>query len=187
VDGQAPAQKFQLIVADADGENQRLGSNRATRSCHFVSPMDSGWLTCRSRTRSRLSTCSWCARESGGKSRARGNQRGSRVVPDGKKARVDLGRQQRNPDIYVLELQSQTLTRITDDPAIDTEGRGLRRQDVVFHVRSRGRPQIYRIGVNRVTGPSGSLSAQLQCAATSVCRWNPACDGDSRHGNTASQ
>src|SRR5258708_32512520 len=39
--------------------------------------------------------------------------------PDGKKLALTLGGSSGNPDIYVLELQTQSLTRITTDPAIE--------------------------------------------------------------------
>jgi len=44
--------------------------------------------------------------------------------PDGKKLALTLGGSSGNPDIYVLELQSQTLTRITDDPQSIRRGVG---------------------------------------------------------------
>jgi TolB protein len=69
--------------------------------------------------------------------------------PDGKKLALTLGGSSGNPDIYVLELQSQTLTRITDDPAIDTEAAWAPDGKTLFFTSDRaGGPQIYRIGVN---------------------------------------
>ena len=41
--------------------------------------------------------------------------------PDGKKLALTLSTRDGNLDIYVLDLATQALTRITDDPAIDTE------------------------------------------------------------------
>ena len=68
--------------------------------------------------------------------------------PDGKKLALTLGGSNGNPDVYVLDLTTQRLTRITDDPAIDTEpewapdGRSL-----YFTSDRAGSPQIYQIGV----------------------------------------
>ena len=68
--------------------------------------------------------------------------------PDGRKLALTLSGSGGNPDIYVLDLDTQALTRITDDPAIDTEpewapdGRSL-----YFTSDRAGSPQIYQIGV----------------------------------------
>jgi len=49
----------------------------------------------------------------------------------------------------VLELQSQSLTRITDDPSIDTEAAWAPDGKSLYFTSDRaGGPQIYRIGVN---------------------------------------
>jgi len=69
--------------------------------------------------------------------------------PDGKKLALTLGGTAGNPDIYVLDLLTQNLTRITDDPAIDTEpewapdGRSL-----YFTSDRAGSPQIYQISAS---------------------------------------
>jgi len=66
--------------------------------------------------------------------------------PDGRKLALTLGGSAGNPDIFVLDLATQGLTRITDDPAIDTEpewspdGRSL-----YFTSDRAGSPQIYEI------------------------------------------
>ena len=41
--------------------------------------------------------------------------------PDGRQLALTLGGSGGNPDIYMLDLGTQRLTRLTDDPAIDTE------------------------------------------------------------------
>ena len=41
--------------------------------------------------------------------------------PDGSKLALTLSGSSGNLDVYVLDLATQALTRITDDPAIDTE------------------------------------------------------------------
>jgi TolB protein len=69
--------------------------------------------------------------------------------PDGKKLALTLGGSSGNPDIYVLDLGTQNLTRITDDPAIDTEPAWSPDGRSVYFTSDRaGGPQIYRIGVN---------------------------------------
>ena len=75
--------------------------------------------------------------------------------PDGKKLALTLGGSGGNPDIYVLDLATQALTRITDDPAIDTEpvwspGRA---QLVTSPPTAPGRPQIYQIAAQAGRAP----------------------------------
>jgi len=86
--------------------------------------------------------CSSCGLASGVRFR-RGPEStaASRLSPDGKKLALTLGGSGGNPDIYVLELQTQNLTRITGRPG-DRHGSGLGSgwQVHLLHVGSRGRP-----------------------------------------------
>jgi TolB protein len=69
--------------------------------------------------------------------------------PDGKKLALTLGGSSGNPDIYILELQTQNLQRIVDDPSIDTEPSWSPDGKFVYFTSDRaGGPQVYRIGVN---------------------------------------
>src|SRR5882757_8973150 len=151
VDGQPPAQKFQLIVADADGENQRLVlESRYPLMSPAWSP-DGQWLAYVSFENKKSAIYVQLVRT--GERRqvsARAGINGAPVwSPDGKKLALTLGGSSGNPDIYVLELQTQTLTRITDDPAIDTEAAWAPDGKTLFFTSDRaGGPQIYRIGVN---------------------------------------
>jgi TolB protein len=150
VDGQPPAQNYQLIVADADGENQRLVlQSRFPLMSPAWSP-DGQWLAYVSFESKRSAVYVQLVRT--GERRqvsARAGINGAPAwSPDGRKLALTLGGSNGNPDIYVLELASQNLTRITDDPAIDTEptwapdGRSL-----YFTSDRAGGPQIYKIGV----------------------------------------
>jgi TolB protein len=66
--------------------------------------------------------------------------------PDGRRLAITLSERDGNVDIFVLDLASREILRVTDDPAIDTEpnwapdGRSL-----YFTSDRAGRPQIYRI------------------------------------------
>jgi TolB protein len=52
-----------------------------------------------------------------------------------------------NLDVYVLELASQALTRITTDPAIDTEPEWSRDGGSLYFTSDRaGNAQVYRVG-----------------------------------------
>jgi TolB protein len=151
VDGQPPSQKFQLIVADADGENQRLVlESRYPLMSPSWSP-DGQWLAYVSFENKKSAIYVQFVRT--GERRqvsARAGINGAPVwSPDGKKLALTLGGSGGNPDIYVLELQSQNLTRITDDPAIDTEAAWAPDGKSIYFTSDRaGGPQIYKVGVN---------------------------------------
>jgi TolB protein len=82
-----------------------------------------------------------------------------------------LGGSGGNPDIYVLDLQTQNLTRITDDPAIDTEAAWAPDGKFIYFTSDRaGGPQIYKIGVNPGDRPkritfSGNYNARPRVSA----------------------
>jgi TolB protein len=150
VTGQPPAQQYQLIVADADGENQRLIlQSRLPLMSPAWSP-DGQWLSYVSFETKRSAIYVQLVRT--GERRqvsARTGINGAPAwSPDGKKLALTLGGSGGNPDIYVLDLGSQSLTRLTDDPAIDTEAVWAPDGKSVFFTSDRaGSPQIYRVGL----------------------------------------
>ncbi|HYC08540.1 MAG TPA: Tol-Pal system beta propeller repeat protein TolB, partial [Steroidobacteraceae bacterium] len=150
VDGEPPAQRYQLIVADADGANAHLIlESRFPLMSPAWSP-DGQWLAYVSFETKHSAVYVQLVRT--GERRqvsARAGVNGApEWSPDGKKLALTLGGSGGNPDIYVLDLATQDLIRITDDPAIDTEpewapdGRSL-----YFTSDRAGSPQIYQIGV----------------------------------------
>jgi TolB protein len=151
VDGDPPTQSYQLVVADADGENQRL-----ILQSHFplMSPVwspDGQWLAYVSFESKRSAVFVQLVRT--GERRqvsARAGINGAPAwSPDAKKLALTLGGSNGNPDIYVLDLATQNLTRITDDPAVDTEPVWTQDGRALYFTSDRaGGPQIYRIGVN---------------------------------------
>jgi TolB protein len=151
VEGQPPAQKFQLIVADADGENQRLVlESRYPLMSPGWSP-DGQWLTYVSFESKRAAV--WVQLVKSGERRqvsARAGINGAPVYsPDGKRLALTLGGSGGNPDIYILDLVSQTLQRVTDDPSIDTEPTWAPDGKSLYFTSDRaGGPQIYKVGVN---------------------------------------
>jgi TolB protein len=173
VDGQPPAQKFQLIVADADGENQRLVlESRYPLMSPSWSP-DGQWLAYVSFENKRSAIYVQFVRT--GERRqvsARAGINGAPVwSPDGKKLALTLGGSSGNPDIYTLELQTQNLIRLTDDPAIDTEPAWSPDGKAIYFTSDRaGGPQIYRIGVNAGDRPkritfTGNYNARPRLSA----------------------
>jgi TolB protein len=150
VDGQPPAQRFQLIVADADGENPRLVlESRFPLMSPSWSP-DGQWLAYVSFENKRSAVYVQLVKT--GERRqvsARAGINGAPVwSPDGHKLALTLGGSGGNPDIFILDLQSQSLTRITDDPAIETEAAWAPDGKSLYFTSDRaGGPQIYRIGL----------------------------------------
>jgi TolB protein len=148
VDGNPPAQHYQLIVADADGENAHLILDSRFPIMSPAWSPDGQWLAYVS-FESKLSGVYVQLVRTGERRlvSARAGVNGAPAwSPDGRKLALTLGGSNGNPDIYVLDLATQGLTRITDDPAIDTEpewapdGRSL-----YFTSDRAGSPQIYQI------------------------------------------
>ena len=123
VNGQPPAQVFQLIVADADGENPRMILESRQPLMSPAWSADGQWLAYVSFENHRSAV--YVQEVRSGERRqvsARAGINGAPAwSPDGHKLALTLGGAGGNPDIYVLDLATQDLTRVTDDPAIDTE------------------------------------------------------------------
>ena len=150
VDGRPPAQKYQLIVADADGENPRmiLQSDRPLMSPAWSA--DGEWLAYVSFER-RVSAV-YVQQVKSGQRRmvsARAGINGAPSwSPDGKKLALTLSGTNGNLDIYLLDLGSQQLTRLTDDPSIDTEAVFAPDGSALYFTSDRsGNPQVYRLGL----------------------------------------
>lgn len=146
VDGQPPNQRYQLVVADADGESPRI----AVQSNHpIMSPAwsaDGEWLAYVSFENHASSV--FVQRIRTGERRqvsARVGHNGAPAFsPDGKQLALALGGSRGNLEIYILDLASQNLVRITDDPAIDTEPAwSPDGQTLYFNSDRGGAPQIY--------------------------------------------
>ncbi len=150
VEGKPPAQRFQLVIADADGENAHvvLQSNDPVMSPAW-SP-DGAWLAYVSFESGRSAV--YAQRVASGERRLVSARAGVNSAPawspDGRKLALALSGSEGSLNIYVLDLTDQRLTRLTSDPAIDTspvwapDGRSI-----YFTSDRGGGPQIYRIGV----------------------------------------
>jgi len=69
--------------------------------------------------------------------------------PDGRKLVITLGGVEGNPDIYVLDITSRQVKRLTTHRAIDTEGTWSPDGRHIYFTSDRsGGPQIYRISAN---------------------------------------
>ncbi len=150
VEGPATARAYRLVVADADGANERVVFNspepimspawsqdgRLLAYVSFHSGLPAIYVqTLRTGDQVRVSARS-------------GINSAPAWSPDGSQLAVALSRRDGNVDIYLLSLATQELRRLTDDPSIDTEpawtpdGRSL-----YFTSDRSGAPQIYRQGL----------------------------------------
>jgi TolB protein len=168
VDGSPPSQRFQLLVADADGENPRMILETLSPIMSPAWSADGQWLAYVSFEKRRSAV--YVQRVRTGErvrvSAKAGINGAPSFSPDGKRLALTLGGANGNPDIYILDLQSQDLKRITDDPAIDTEAVWSPDGTSLYFTSDRaGAPQIYRIGTNAGDRPrrmtfTGSYNAR---------------------------
>jgi TolB protein len=84
---------------------------------------------------------------------------------DGKKLALTLSGSNGNLDVYLLDLATQQLTRLTDDPGIDTEASFAPDGSVYFTSDRSGSPQIYRLTPGNTERPrrvtfTGSYNAR---------------------------
>jgi TolB protein len=156
VNGQPPAQVFQLIVADADGDNPRMVLESRQPLMSPAWSADGQWLAYVSFENHRSAV--YVQEVRSGERRqvsARAGINGAPAwSPDGHKLALTLGGVGGNPDIYVLDLATQDLTRITDDPAIDTEAVWAPDGHALYFTSDRaGGPQIYEVGLQSGARP----------------------------------
>ena len=150
VEGAPPAQRFQLIVADADGENSQMVLDSRQPIMSPAWSADGQWLAYVS-FENRAAAVVVQQLRSGERRQvsARAGVNGAPAwSPDGRRLALTLSGSTGNLDIYVLELATQALTRITEDPAIDTEPAWSADGTQLYFTSDRsGGPQIYRTDV----------------------------------------
>jgi TolB protein len=147
--GDGATQRFQLVIADADGYNQHLIlESRFPLMSPAWSP-DGQWIAYVS-FEDHLSAVYVQRVLTGQRTRVsmRAGINGAPAwSPDSRKLALTLSGDSGHPQIYVLDLATQHLTRITDVPAINTEACWSPDGRYIYFTSDRaGEPQIYRIG-----------------------------------------
>jgi TolB protein len=148
--GHLPNKSFQLIVADADGENPHVVmQSREPLMSPSWSP--DGTSLAYVSFEDRLPTMYVQTLKTGERhvvSAHAGVNQAPAWSPDSKKMALVLSTRDGNLDIYVLDLATQQLTRITDDPGIDTEPQWSKDGQSLYFTSDRaGGPQIYKVGL----------------------------------------
>ena len=156
VDGQPPNQRYQLIVADADGEGPTVIQEK-TRPIMSPAWSPDGKMLAYVSFESKSSAVYVQNVSSGARSRvsARAGINGAPAwSPDGKKLALTLSGSGGNLDIYLLDLATQQPRRLTDDPGIDTEASFTPDGGSIFFTSDRsGSPQVYRLSLNSSERP----------------------------------
>jgi TolB protein len=148
--GHLPNKTFQLIVADADGDNPHVVmQSREPLMSPSWSP--DGLSLAYVSFEDRLPTLYVQTLKTGERhivSAHAGVNQAPTWSPDGKKMALVLSTRDGNLDVYVMDLATQQLTRITDDPGIDTEPQWSRDGQSLYFTSDRaGGPQIYKVGI----------------------------------------
>jgi TolB protein len=150
VQGQAPSQHFQLIVADSDGESPHVILESAQPIMSPTWSPDDQWLAYVS-FENRLSAV-YIQRVRSGERRLISQRLGVNGAPafspDGSRLALTLSGSGGNLDIWLLDLSTQALTRLTDDPAVDTEPAWSPDGKSIYFTSDRaGGPQIYKLDI----------------------------------------
>lgn len=150
VRGKIPQREYQLIVADADGENPRVIAKSPQPLMSPAWSPDGQSLAYVSFEKNTAAIFTQMLR-TGERRRvsARAGVNGAPAwSPDGRQIALTLSRKDGNLDVYVLKLDDQTLIRITEDEGIDTEPVwSVDGKSLYFTSDRSGSPQIYRAGV----------------------------------------
>ncbi len=148
--GPSNDRKYQLQLADADGENPQ---SMLTSPRPILSPSWSpdgkqlAYVSFEDREKSAI----YIQDRATGKRRKIISRQGINGAPswspDGRRLAIVLSFQG-NPDVYIVDTQTAQTTQVTRDRAIDTEPDWLDNETLVFTSNRSGGPQIYRVSAS---------------------------------------
>ncbi|MBX2881220.1 MAG: Tol-Pal system beta propeller repeat protein TolB [Granulosicoccus sp.] len=168
VEGKVGDQTYQLQLADADGENPQA---MLTSPTPILSPawapdgIRIAYVSFENRTQSAIYI--------------QDRQQGSRVKaisttgingapswsPDGRQLAVTLSHEG-NPDIYVYQVDSSSMRKITESDAIDTEAVWMDDQTLVFTSDRSGSPQLYEVSARGGSAKRITFEGKYNASAT---------------------
>lgn len=142
----ADPNKFSLVVADADGENQReiITSDGPIMSPAWSPDGRQMAYVVFENSRSAIYVQDLATGQRRRVSHRRGVNGAPSFSPDGRKLALTLSDVNGNLDVYVMDLTSGEQTRITSHPAIDTEPAWSADGTAIYYNSDRsGGPQVY--------------------------------------------
>jgi TolB protein len=156
VTGTPPTQRYELVVADSDSQNQ-ISVFRSTWP--IMSPAWSpdgksvAFVSFESKS-AEIIVQDVATGEQRHVSQRAGINGAPAWAPDGRTMALTLSRKDGDVDVYTLSLDSQVLTRMTFDPGIDTEPAwSIDGKKLYFMSDRAGNPQIYEIDVSDPRSP----------------------------------
>jgi TolB protein len=150
VQGDPPSQQFQLVIADADGENPHVILSSMQPIMSPAWSADGQWIAYVS-FENRLPAVYVQRVRTGERSRVSariGVNSAPQFSPDGTMLALTLSGSGGNLDIWLLDLRTQQLRQLTDDPSVDTEPAWSPDGRSIYFTSDRsGGPQIYKLDV----------------------------------------
>lgn len=156
VTGKPPKQRYQLVVADADGENARIlvASNDPLMSPAWSPDGRQLAYVSFENNNSEIYIQSLRSGERRRVSARAGVNSAPAWSPDGRQLALTLSRPDGNLDIYTLHLAGQVLTRLTEHRGIDTEPNWSPDGQMIYFTSDRGgAPQVYRVAADGAGQP----------------------------------
>ncbi len=142
---------FSLVVSDSDGENEHTIMESTDPIMSPAWSPDSRRLAYVSFERDR-STVFVQTLRTGNRikvSDRQGINGAPAFSPDGRKLVLTLGGADGNLDIFIMDIATRGITRLTTNRSIDTEGTWSPDGEQIFFTSDRsGGPQVYRVGVS---------------------------------------